>query len=227
MASVMASASDLILNGGFENGLSGWTAATQLGNAYDEISEPFAGYSPQGAGYVPPAVGFSVLDPYAGSFSALGDSNASSAYVLTQNFTLPSGTTSVVLSFWSYIFDWSGQSTVGNGLAFDQLNQHVRVDILRNGVDAYTTAPADIVTSLFVGASSDPTVDWALSNYDLTASLQSGQSYILRFATVSSTFTITHGIDEVSLNVEAVPEPAMLMAFGIPALFAIRRRRSA
>jgi hypothetical protein len=223
-----ASATDLVVNGDFETGLSGWTTASQVGTAFDPSIPATAGYIAVGSGYIPPSVGYPVLDPFAGASYALGDATAAGAYALIQDFTLPSGTTSVSLSFASYIYDWSGQTTVGNGFDYTSgLNQHVQVDILKGGSADFTTSAGDVVASLFAGGSSDPSVAWSLSNYDLTSSLVAGQTYRLRFATVASTFVISHGIDDVSLDVQAVPEPMTVFVLGLPALALVRRRRSA
>jgi hypothetical protein len=150
---------------------------------------------------------------------------------LTQAFTVAAGTSTLNLSFQMFTNNHAGFTTVGSqGLNYNgDVNQHARVDILRAGADAFSTAASDVVTNVFIGANDtagpNPYVSYS---YNLQSLVGPG-NYILRFAEVDNSGYFNLGVDNVSLNATgAVPEPASwaMMILGMGAVGGALRRRS-
>lgn len=219
-----ASATELIQNGGFESGLSGWTAAsnTDPNGAYD-TDAPIGGYVLGDASGVAPYSGLQTLPPPSGSSFALADSTASGNTALIQDFTVPLLTLSVSLSYSMYVYDWSGYGPQGSSL--DAGSQIARVDLLRAGAADFSTDPLDVVATFYASAESDPNVAFAPHTFDLTGLALPGASYRLRFAVADSLFVLSQGIDDVSVQAATpVPEPASFAALGLMAAPLFRRR---
>ncbi len=242
-------AQDLLVNGSFETGtLAGWTLADQL-NPADTANADHFYISVPGANT--PAVNgitfTTAANAAGGNFYAVTASDLPGAHALLQSFTVPSGGGSLKLSFQMFVNDQSGigptidpsgldYTTGGSRVTRD--NQHARVDILRAGAPDLSTAPADLVTTFYVGT--DPSgfdanfnlVPNAFSLYkaDLTNVLASGQSYRIRFAEVDNVSALNQGVDNVHL-VSTTPEPgAVGLLAGLSlsgGLFLSRRRRIA
>ena len=226
-AALAASATELITNGGFESGLIGWTSVSSLATngGYDPVSPGTSAraFAAQGSSGLAPLSGLGVLAPPVGKAYALADATGAGATALLQNFTVPTGTTSLTLSYRMVVYDNYGFGPQGTGLTFSGSPgsaQLARVDLLRGGATDFSTAAADVVRSFYSGSPSDPNATFVLSTFDLTG-LAAG-SYRLRFAVVDNGFVVNQGIDAVSVN--AVPEPAAFVALALGALPLLRRR---
>ncbi len=111
LAGLPGQADELITNGSFEAGsLSDWTAASQFSSAGTDhfyVSTP---------GSVTPAVDgitFSTAaNPSGGSFYAVTASDNPGAHALLQNFTVPTASTQLTLSFQMFVNDQSGFGSV-------------------------------------------------------------------------------------------------------------------
>lgn len=217
-------AADLITNGGFEGGSSGWTVYDQA----DGSGTWFIGGNSSG-----PNSDSSLPGASAGSFYAFTDQSGEGSHALSQGFTIPEGFTSATLSFDLFLQNQNGVAwNVGGSLDYNAVpNQHFRVDILHSGVeDPLSTEVGDLALSLLDSGTS---IGWTPESFDLS-SLEPG-SYILRFAEVDNQFFFQGGVDNVSLVVEGgesapVPEVqtyASLFGAGLIGLQAIRRRRAA
>lgn len=224
---IAAHAVELIANGGFENGLTGWTSVSSLAanGGYDPSSPGTSAraYGAQGSSGAAPLSGLGVLSPSVGNAYALADATGAGATALLQNFTVPTGTTSLTLSYRMYVYDYYGYGPQGAGLTYSGSPgsaQLARVDLLRGTSADFSTAAADVVRSFYAGSPSDPNAAFALSTFDLTG-LAAG-SYRLRFSTVDNGFVVSQGIDAVTVN--AVPEPAAFLSFALGALSFLRRR---
>src|SRR5580698_7811391 len=87
-----ATAGQLILNGGFEAGLTDWT--TTDSNPFGTPGSFFAD-----TGTTTPLNGFPTVGAFAGTGYAVSDSQGPGSHALTQTFTAPVGLTDAVLSF--------------------------------------------------------------------------------------------------------------------------------
>ena len=81
-AAAQTASAQILTNGGFEAGFSGWTRADQLGS-----NGTFAMQS----GTLSPVNGIVVPAPPGGTTAAMTDSQGPGAHVLYQDFTVPSG----------------------------------------------------------------------------------------------------------------------------------------
>ena len=219
----------LISNGDFESGLSGWTVAIQPGGQggwYDQ------------SGTRSPLTRFPVEAPPGPTHSAMSDASFGSQ-VLYQDFVVPQGgVVAATLTFERFI---ANQYDLGSGAGYgpnpfsspDSLdytisgNRQARVDILGSGADPFSVSAGDVLLNLFRTRPDDPSVsDYETQSADLTALLNAhaGQTLRLRFAEVNNQGffryqpdPLNFGVDLVGLDATlVVPEPSSLalLAFG-------------
>jgi hypothetical protein len=237
-AALPASAAELLSNGGFEanaaviqspDPVTAWKA--------DELG--VIGGVVVNAGLTSPVSGYATVGAASGSYYALLDLASPSQMALSQTFN--AGTTSnqtATLSF-DWFTNYQGSETAFlNGTAgldhtaggsFDPVLT-LRVDILKNGASAFSTAAADIVYSQFLlaplasGPSPYGNFSQVVSGF---GSLLANQNYTLRIGAAANTASLMVGLDNFSLNVSPVPEPeawASALA-GLMLLGAWKRRR--
>ncbi len=218
--SSIASAQDLIANGGFETGFSGWTRVDQLGSD---------GTFQLQTGTASPVNGFTVPGPREGLRSAMSDSVGPGSHVLYQDFVVPALVPGATLKFSIFVNNGATAFSVPNSLDFSTpaLNQQARVDILRGGTDPFSLAPADVLFNAFQTALNSPLVtgynDFTIDVGALLAA-NAGQTLRLRFAEVDNVNFFNFGVDAVSLTI--IPAPSALALAGIVVLGASRRRRA-
>ena len=222
-----AHASELILNGGFEAGLSSWTRVDSPGSDGTFFLQ---------TGTVSPVNADPVPAPPGGIRAAMSDAQGPGSHVLYQDFIVPLLISSATLDFALLVNNHAGMfvtPAVGLDFSTPALNQQARVDILGGGTDPFSVAGADVLLNLF---QTMPGNSFALAylaqSADLTAlfGAHAGETLRLRFAEVDNVFTFQLGVDNVSLTTvasEAVPEPAslLLIGTGLAALGARRLRR--
>ena len=211
-----AQAANLITNGNFETGnLSGWSTAGSsgaAGNSFYAVANggngPVSGHSTQ----------FNLAN---GNYFAMSDQNGAGVEVLTQGFTVASGTSSLTLSF-----DWFNASyATQSGTALDRSDQVMRADIL-TGSASPTDTGAGVVTNLLLNQ--NPTgsgnTTWNTSTFDLSG-LAPGD-YQLRFGTDTCCYYQELGVDNVTLA--AVPEPISMamLGTGLAGVGLVRRKRA-
>ena len=224
-ASGLASATPLVLNGGFESGFASWSRADQLGSE--------GTFSLQ-SGVVSPVNGDPVPAPPGGLRAAMTDALGPGSHVLYQDFVVASAQ-NALLSFSLFIGNRADRFATSASLDFSTpaLNQQARVDILRAGGDPFSVAASDVLLNLYQTHVGDPLVSgYNTLNFDLTSlfSANVGQTLRLRFAEVDNLFTFQFGVDNVSLETSsAVPvtEPIslLLLGTGLVRLVAAGRRR--
>ena len=186
------STQDVIVNGGFEMALTNWTPLTQGDGVTNVLSGTDSGVSMH-----------IVAAPTEGGSHVVFDENGPSAHALLQTFTVPMGVaTTVFLNFDLFVDNTAGGvANVGGDLnpQFDPLNptpnQHMRVDLLTAGADPWDTG-AGVVVSLYDGGSINQHF-----SIDVSAYIQAGQTYQLRFAEVNNQGYQPVAIDAVSLYV--------------------------
>jgi len=211
----MQARADLITNGGFESGFSGWTRANQLGSDGQFFAQ---------TGILSPVNSFTVPAPPQGLTAAMTDALGPGAHVLYQDFVVPSVVPGASIGFALFINNNNGALAFFNPSTLDfatpALNQQARVDILKTSADPFSVASADILQNLFQTTPGSPLLS-GYNNFliDLTTLLQAqqGQTLRLRFAETDNVAAFNLGVDNVSIDVgaNAVPEPAsFLMVIG-------------
>lgn len=207
----------LIVNGGFEAGFTGWTRADQVGSD---------GTFALQTGTTSPVNGFPVPAPPEGIRAAMTDAEAGGSHVLYQDFVVPVGIGGGTASFALFVnsgasfrspasLDWAATNPVG-GL---NLNQQARVDILTATANPFSVAAGDVLLNLFQTNPGDPLVS-GYNNFstDISSllSARQGQTLRLRFAEVDNVFFFNLGVDRVAIEPFAsVPEPTTLALLGL------------
>jgi hypothetical protein len=221
---------DLLTNGGFESGFTGWTRVDQFGG-----DGTFAAQT----GTVSPVNGFPVPSPPQGTTAAMTDSLGPGSHVLYQNFTVGSPQAVATVSFWLYLNNDHGApdffvpgALTSLDFSTPALNQQARVDITTISADPFSIAAGDVLQNLFSTLPGDPLVaGYNQFQADITAlyNAHTGETLRLRFAEVDNVAPFNMGVDAVdvaAVDVAAVPEPAtwMMMA-GVILGTGLSRRR--
>lgn len=222
----------IIVNGGFEAGLSGWTTADQEGSDGTFFVQ---------SGDLSPLNGLPVAAPPEGAQAAMTDAGAGGSHVLYQDFVAPTGIPGAVLNFSLFLnngaddyhtpdnLDWAMTNRQGRL----NLNQQARVDILTAASDPFSVAAGDVLLNLYQTAPGDPLVSgYNAFTMDISSLLlaHSGETLRLRFAEVDNVFLFNFGVDQVSLQIVPEPSPAALacalfLAGGVRYGLAWTRRR--
>jgi hypothetical protein len=207
LANSAASASAAsIVNGGFETGnLNGWL--TQNG-------------TPNGtwfarAGTESPISKHSVLAPFQGTYDALSDESSTSSTLLYQDVALEPGYShqlSLELNYHSYVPiaiptpDTLEVTSTPPGPG--EVNQQVRVDVMKAGSPVASLNQADILATLYATKEGDPeAIGWTNLTADLTPF--AGQTVRIRIAAVDNSNFLNVGVDSVAINgVPAIAPPA-------------------
>jgi hypothetical protein len=211
-----ARGSQLISNGGFESGLSGWTTT--------DTTDPSVGSFFADITTTSPLFGFPTVGPFAGAGYAVSDSFAPGSHALTQTFTAPVGLTSAILSFEMFVNDQNGG---GSGLGGE-------VDLLAAGADPLLGTPLATFYTADTGVVGGEPNPYVLTSLDIVGDLVGGTDYELRFLESDATGPINAGVDAVSLDATvaaaATPEPSTLLSAFLVAggalLYVVRRKSS-
>ena len=201
----------LITNGGFEAGLTGWTRLDQIGSDGTFFVQ---------IGSASPVNAFPVMSPPEGIRAAMTDAGAGGSPILYQDFVIPSGVQSASLAFDMFRnsgdnffvpanLDWAATNRTGG----QNLNQQARVDIMTTTADPFSVGSGDILLNLFQTRPNDPlTAGYTTVPTDITALLlaHQGETLRLRFAEVDNVSYFNFGVDNVRLSVQAVPEPSSI-----------------
>jgi hypothetical protein len=216
-------AQQLITNGGFETGFTGWTRASQLGSEGNWLQQ---------SGSLSPVNGFAVPPPPGGSNAAMTDAQGPGSHVLFRDFVVPLTLGVTTLRFDLYINNHASAffSPATLDFATPTLNQQFRVDIMTSSSDPFSVAVGDVLMAVYQTQPGNPLVSgYVTITADLTSlfAAHAGETLRLRFAEVDNVNSLNVGIDNVSIAV--VPEPASVMLLvaggGVLAMLARRRRR--
>jgi hypothetical protein len=214
----------LITNGGFDSGFSSWTRTDQLGSD---------GTFALQTGTSSPVNGDPVPAPPGGTTAAMTDAQGPGSHVLSQNFTVSAPVIAAMLRFDVFVGNRAGTFFSPSTLDFSTptLNQQARVDILLGSATAFSVLPADVLLNAFQTNPGDPAVSgYTHHTVDVTALINShlGTPLTLRFAETDNVFTFQLGVDNIDIDVGAVPEPSSwLLAFGALLAMGLGRRRLA
>jgi len=199
-------AANLISNGGFEAGFSGWSRTDQIGSEGTFLSQ---------TGTASPVNGEPVPPPPGGLAAAMSDAAGPGAHVLSQGFTLSAPVPSARLEFDLFVGNRADDFRAPDTLDFATpvLNQQARVDILVAGADPFSVAASDVLLNAFQTHPGDPLVS-GYNHYsvDVTSLLNAnlGVPLTLRFAESDNVFTLQLGVDNVAIEAgtAAVPDSA-------------------
>ena len=214
-----ATAAPLVVNGGFEAGLAGWTRVDAPGSDGMFLIQ---------TGTSSPLSGQTVPAPPEGVRAAMSDAQGPGAHVLYQDVLVPTSIGTALLEFDLFVGNRAIAFFTPSPATLDftpALNQQARVDILRAGTNPFSVLPSDVLQNVFQTNPGNPLVSgYSTFTIDLTALLMAsaGQTLRLRFAEVDNVAAFQLGVDQVSLETDAtaIPEPTtiLLLAAGIAAL---------
>ncbi len=212
---------ELISNGNFEAGtFVGWTVTNQDGGDGSWFIDDADGLTP--ISILP------TLGPADGAFYALTDQGAGT-HVLEQSFTVPAPASSVRLSFEMFVND-SDSGPIVDPVGLDYSgppNQHARVDIMSAGASPFDTG-AGVLANFYLGVDPQEFNPNPYTSYlfDITGLVGVGGTFKLRFAEVDNQFYLNQGIDNVSIDFVAIPEPSAVTLLGVGLVFCSWRRRA-
>ncbi len=230
---VPASAANLIVNGGFEadaaviqspDSVSGWTAS--------EVG--LLGGVVVNSGSVSPVSGSATPGANSGNYYGLLDLAAPSHMAFSQTFAVGAQPLKSASLSYSWFASYAGDPAVGgNRTGLDSTSNDdvftIRVDLLKSGAGAFSTDAADLVFSNYYTAPiAQLSSAWTVYSSAIpTDALMAGQIYTLRFAAASNRGPLIGGIDDVALNVSAVPEPEAWVMFlaGLGIVAGVSRHR--
>ena len=213
----------VIVNGGFESGFTGWTIVDQPGSG---------GTFHLQTGTMTPVNGDPVPAPPQGSFAAMTDVQGPGSHILYQDIVIPSAVPTAMLSFQLFIANGAGMFVTADTLDFGTpaLNQQARVDIFTASSDPFSVDPADVLATLYQTRPGDPLVSgYTPLTFDITTLVNThlNTPLRLRFAEVDNVFIFNLGLDDVRLDTgsQAVPEPATWSLLGVAGAALIWWRR--
>ena len=217
-----AQGQNLINNGGFETGFSGWTRASRVGSEGNWFQQ---------SGTTSPVNGFAVPAPPGGANVAMHDANGPGSHVLYQDFVVPFTLGVSTLRFDLYIqnraTDFFSPATLDFGTP--TLNQQFRADLLSASADPFSVSVGDVLMNIYQTQPGNPLVSgWVTITMDVSSVLagRGGQTLRLRFAEADNVNFLIVGVDNVSL---VVPEPGTISflvgGLGLLGAAVIRKRR--
>lgn len=221
-----ANAAEIINNGGFSAGLTGWTKADQTGSD--------GTFSVQ-TGTVSPLTGTPVPAPAGAPNAAMTDAQGPGSHVLYQDFVVTAPVASAVLSFNLFLGNQATAFYLPSPASLDfslaAFNQQARVDLMLGSASAFSVNASDILFNAFqtnpatTGGSGYTAYSVQIASL-LNANLN--RTLRLRFAETDNVAPFLFGVDNVSLDTSAAPEPSSLVMGGIGVLaglgYSLRRR---
>lgn len=231
LAGTQAHAANLIQNGGFEADL----AVSYSPSGWQVFESGAIGGVAATNGTIAPASGWSTIGAASGNNYGIIDAYSLGGYALSQSFSTGQ-IASATLNFSLFINSSDAAIVNASGLDFTtggtyDANHQMRVDLLSAGADPLHTG-SSVLRSFDLGnANALNTVNnYTNYSFNVGSDLAAGGNYVLRFAAVTNIAQMQVGIDNVSLNVTAVPEPesyAMLLAgLGLLGSIVSRRRKN-
>lgn len=233
MPAAAAGPVDLIVNGGFEADPATVQSPDPI-TGWGSFENGLIGGVMVHSGGISPVSGGATVGALSGNNYGLLDLAQPAAMALLQSFDVVQSLTAATLTFGWFVNYGGSETSFEPGADLDPnapgTNLQFRVDLLREGAVADSVAAADVLWSQAIDAplSVGPNGYTAFSTSLSPSLLVAGQGYQLRFAAVANTGPLMVGLDDVALNVTAVPEPAtaLLTLGGLAALAgAVRRRR--
>jgi hypothetical protein len=228
VASPTIRGAEILTNGGFESGFSGWTRVDSLGSD---------GTFALQTGTMSPVNRTTVPAPPGSPTAAMTDALGPGSHVFHQDFTLTSAVDNAVLSFSLFVGNRAGSFYVPASGTLDfsvaAFNQQARVDLLLGSASPFSVAGSDVLLNAFQTSPGSAAVSGYTSFSVSVASILNSHLNTplrLRFAETDNVSNFQFGVDNVSLQTgpsSAVPEPATFAAgvlAGALCLFLSRRR---
>jgi hypothetical protein len=211
---------ELITNGNFNAGVTGWSVSNWAGGSgnwyFDTVgtTTPLSNFQISGSN----KPGAAATGMY-----AVSDQLDPGAHALEQSFVVPGFAQSVILSFDMFVNSYGGMHVNPASLDFNSTpNQHARVDLLVAGAGPFNTGPG-VITNFFIGIDNSATNPNYFTHYtfDLTGLVGGGGTFDLRFAEVDNQNYLHMGIDNVSVyfvpkacyDYGDAPEPVSLITW--------------
>jgi hypothetical protein len=212
-----ASAAQILSNGSFDAGFTSWTKSDAAGSD--------GTFSVQ-IGSASPLSGTAVPTPPGPPNAAMSDGQGPGTHVLYQDFAVTAPVASAVLSFSLFLGNQAGAYYVPNPATLNfgvaDFNQQARVDILLSSGSTFSLSSSDVLLNVFQTSSGSVTLPSGYANYSFQiASLLNtnvNRTLRLRFAETDNVAPFQLGVDNVSLETSAAPEPSSLITAGIGAL---------
>lgn len=214
VASVGASATAVLVNGGFESGLTGWAVTGgNSGGCDTNFNASTTGTASGCSGYAPIPAAF--VAPASGSYAAYAsfDGNGPEHHTITQAFGIAAGTTMLDIN-------WQDALGFGNGWIFPQPRVY-SVNLLK----ADGTLEATLLSESFTNQSGGILQGW--TTHDINASIYlsdlgaGGKLQFDLYVPQSFTGPGVFALDNVAVTTTTtVPEPASLALAGL-ALFGL------
>jgi hypothetical protein len=222
-----AEAAQILTNGGFEAGFSGWSRADALGSDGTFFIQN---------GTASPLNGDAVPTPPGPINAAMSDGGGPGAHVLWQDFTISTTAPRFLLSFDLFIGNraalFATPAPASLDFGINAANQQVRVDILISSAGAFSVAASDVLLNLYQSKAGDPLVSgYTNYSFDITPLVVANLSNTLRirFAETDNLAELQAGVDNVSL-LSQIPEPSSLLTMASGCLLGLAtllRRRKA
>jgi hypothetical protein len=197
-----------VVNGDFESGtLNGWQAhwANEAGNwfAYQGTVAPFARNLTRQPLQPPPQ----------GTYAAISEEADPDTLTLSQEVTVPAGTSSQ-LSLFAYYNSYDPIAvptpdtlSVSEEVLSGQQNQQFRIDVMRAGAPLESLEPSDVLLNVFQTA---PGAKQVMEPRKLTADLTpfAGQTVVLRITVAANQEVFNAGVDEVQVTSSGAAGPS-------------------
>ncbi|WP_294193296.1 VCBS domain-containing protein, partial [uncultured Sphingomonas sp.] len=174
----------LITNGGFENGLTGWRLTSAGGGTFITTTGPTTTPS-----------GFTLPAPQQGAAYAVSRQGGPAVDALEQTIIVPTGTTSLTLSYSMFVRS-SAAFDSGNGLSNTGSSQFGRVDLLQDPSAAFSTG-TDVIRNFYFGIDGNTFQNYT---FNILGNVTPGSSYDLRFAQADTQGYLDMGVDAVSVS---------------------------
>lgn len=207
VASAGAGATAVLVNGGFESGLTGWAVTGgNSGGCDTNFNVSTTGTATGCSGYAPIPPAF--FGPASGNYAAYAsfDGNGPEHHTLTQAFSIASGTTMLDIN-------WDDALGFGNGWIFPQPRVY-SVNLLK----ADGTLEATLLSESFTNKTGGTLQHW--TSHDINASIylsdlgSGGKLQFDLYVPQSFTGPGVFGLDNVAVTT-TVPEPASLALAGL------------
>src|SRR5262249_26210400 len=150
------------------------------------------------------------VGPASGPFYAVSDQQGPGTHALIQNFTVPGAASSVVLTFQMFVNQYATGTIVGpQGLDYTGgANEHARVDLLFPPSTISLPGPGALPNRALATNPGTPPNASTPYSFNITSLVGGGGTFRLRFAESDNQGYLNQGVDSVSIDFTAVPEPS-------------------